>query len=53
MRETYQVKDLTSLGALTTKLALEWRALAGQKSDAVAGCFTGELGAGPGARNAK
>ena len=46
MRETYQVKDLTSLGALTTKLALEWRALAGQKSDAVAVCLTGELGAG-------
>src|SRR3990167_10415391 len=46
MRETYQVKDLTSLGALTTKLVIEWRALTGQKSDAVAVCLTGELGAG-------
>lgn len=46
MQTKHQVNNIIELGVLAQKLALEWRALTGQKSDAVAVCLTGELGAG-------
>ena len=46
MQTKYQVNNILELETLAQKLVIEWRALTGEKSGAVAVCLTGELGAG-------